>query len=103
MLARSGGILATVAPNNCACVHVRARVCMTRVSVLQCIAVHCSVLQCAAVCHSVFFVCMVRVSVLQCIAARCRLSQRVAVRCNVSRRVLWVHAPCLRDMTHTLT
>jgi len=82
-------------------------------SALQCVAVrcsvlhlarsghpvHCSLLQCAAVCCSV----------LQCVAICCRLLQCVAVCCSVSSCILRAPGtqlqvmPCVCDMTHSYT
>jgi len=51
--------------------------CMYLLSVLQCVAVCCSVLQCVAV------ECMYLLSVLQCVAVCCSVLQCVAVCCSV--------------------
>ena len=54
-------------------------------SVLQCVAVFCSVLQCALPCNDSQFICMccnvLRGSALQCVAVYRSVLQRVAVRC----------------------
>jgi len=58
-------------------------VCCSVCSVLQCVAVCCSVLQCAAVCCSVLQCVAVYCSVLQCVAMCCSMLQCGAARCNV--------------------
>jgi len=74
---------------------IMAQVCVT---VLQCVAAQCSVLQRNAVrCQSTHVMCIqdvldimaqVRVRVLQCFAAQCSVLQRVAVRCQSSARLV---------------
>jgi len=53
--------------------------CILCCSVLQCVAVRCSVLQCAVVCCSVLQCVAVRCSVLQCVAVCCSVLQCVTV------------------------
>jgi len=59
-----------------------------RCSVLQCVAVCCSALQCAAVRCSVLQCVAVCCSALQCAAARCSVLQCVAVCCSALQCVL---------------
>ena len=53
--------------------------------VLQCVAVHCSVLLCVAVCCSVLQCVAVCYSVLQCVIVCCSVLQCVAVSCSLLR------------------
>ena len=68
------------------CVSACCRVCCTVCcSMVYCVAVWCSALQCGAVllvytCFAVYDVCCI---VLQCVAARCSVLQCVAVCCSV--------------------
>jgi len=70
-------------------------ICLVLQCVLQCVAVFCSVLQCAAVSGSVLQCVAVCCSVLQCVAVRDSVLQWAAVCCNVLQ--------CAHTYTHTHT
>ena len=71
-------------------------------SVLQCVAVCCSLLQCVAVCSSALQCVAVCCSVLQCVAVRCSALQCVAVCCSEHFLQRWYSTAKLNtyDMPH---
>jgi len=66
----------------CAVVYILCVAVLQYCSVLQCVALCCSVLQCGTMYCSVLQCVAVCCSVLQCVAVRCSVSQCVAVCCN---------------------